>query len=286
MNEVYVDGKWVRGDKAVLPAFHTGLLYGESVFEAVPFYGGRPLFWEDHLRRLGRGCRFLGWPAPGPAKLRRAVSGTWRRWTGGDCGILRLNYVAPLGPSDSPSRPHPAQPVLLAAFRPLRHDPDAEIPFALVVGVASWRVPDAKTYPFGFKTAFYLTVRSDLKAHPAWQEMLRLNPRGFVVDGAFSSPLLLFPGEVWAPMDEACGLESVTRRRVLSLCARWGWRVRRRAWTPKDCFRRGGELVFVGSGIGVAGARYLAGRSLAAPGPGTGRLWNAYRQWIRQTRDE
>ncbi|GEM_PF-1598707 len=284
MNQAYVDGKWVREDRAVLPAFHTGLLYGESVFEAIPFYSGHPLFWQDHLARFKKGCAFLGWPAPAEPLLKRVAAEAWRRWRGGPEGILRFNWVSPVSPTESPAKPGPARPMLVAAFRALRHDPARDAPVDLNVGVARWRVPDGDAYPGAFKTAFYLTVRKELKAHPRWQEMLRLNSQGIVLDGAFSSPLLLSPGEVWAPPVGRGGLESVTRKKVLRLCAQWGWKVRTRAWRPTDCFRKGRELVFVGSGLAVGRVRRLNGKALPGEDPGAGKLWGAYRRWIRQTR--
>jgi D-alanine transaminase len=274
-----IDGRWTREGRARIPAQNSGLLYGESVFEAIPLYGGKPLFWDDHLRRLGRGCAFLGWAPPTEGVLRRAAREAWRRWRGGDRGILRLNVVAPLRPRDTPARPAVGRPCVLAVLRPLRHDPSEPDPRGLEVGVSSWKVPGPEAYPFGFKTAFYLTVRRELKRHPAWQEMLRLGPSGAVVDGAFSAPLLLGPGWVAAPPEGSGGLQSVTRHRVLALCRRWGWRVRASAWGPAEVLRRGRELVFVGSGVGVAHARRLSGRDLGRPGPGVRRLWDAYRTW-------
>jgi len=280
MGTVYVGGAWREGKRANLPALNTGLMYGESVFEAIPFFRGRPLFWRDHVARLAKGCAFLGWKAPSDGLLRRVVREGFRKGVWDGTGIFRAAWVCPLGPRDVPSRPDPGRPLLLASFRPLRHDPTSPRPPLLSVGVSRWRVPSPGQYPSAFKTAFYLTVRREFRQHPAWDEMLRLDAEGRVVDGASSAPLVLTRGEVWAPPDGSGGLEGVTRRRVLSLCASMGWKVRRRAWTIRDASRSGNELVFVGSGLGVAAVRRLPGRVLKAPGKGALRLWDAYRKTI------
>jgi len=46
-----------------------GLLYGDGVFETVAVSGGKPCFWERHIKRLQSGCERLGMEAVNVAQL-------------------------------------------------------------------------------------------------------------------------------------------------------------------------------------------------------------------------
>jgi branched-subunit amino acid aminotransferase/4-amino-4-deoxychorismate lyase len=278
----YLDGHWVTKKDARMGAYHSGLLYGEAVFESIPLYGGQALFLDDHLRRLTRGCRFLGWEGPSRERVGRVLSGLAREWGKTRDLMARLTMYQPIDPS-APPRQRGSRPVLLGTARALRHDPLEVLPRSGKVGVARWRLPGREAYPYGFKTAFYLTALAELRAHPTWDEMLRLDREGCVVDGAWSSPLWVLGRKVMSTPPGAAGLESVTRKRVLGLCRRLGFDIQFRPWKPGEVRRRGGELLFVGSGVGVWSAASMPGRRWKGIGPAARLLWAHYREWARQT---
>src|SRR5260370_35751217 len=49
-----VEGRLVPPEQAVVPVLDRGFLYGDSVYEVVRTYGGRPFEMERHLRRMER----------------------------------------------------------------------------------------------------------------------------------------------------------------------------------------------------------------------------------------
>jgi len=50
----YLNGEYLSRDQACVPITDRGLLFGDSVYEVVPAYGGRPFRVNHHLRRLDR----------------------------------------------------------------------------------------------------------------------------------------------------------------------------------------------------------------------------------------
>ena len=50
----YLNGEYLPRDQACVPITDRGLLFGDSVYEVVPAYGGRPFRVNHHLRRLDR----------------------------------------------------------------------------------------------------------------------------------------------------------------------------------------------------------------------------------------
>lgn len=56
---VYLNGKYVPKEEAVVSVFDHGLLYGDGVFEGIRAYHGRVFKLGEHLDRLHDGARAL-----------------------------------------------------------------------------------------------------------------------------------------------------------------------------------------------------------------------------------
>ncbi|HJT23141.1 MAG TPA: aminotransferase class IV, partial [bacterium] len=236
-NLIFMDGRLVPLRQAKLSPLNTALLYGESLFEAVPVYHGKPLHFQEHLERLEKGCHFLDWPMPSRNQFERAI-----RLFAAHAPvhfIIRFSLVQEMDPPAGPRQFSKKPPRLLAMIRPLRHSPEDFYPSSGRAGVATSAVPTPSAVPGQFKWIFYMMVRRDFRLHPEWDEMLRLGDKGFVVDGGSASPLWAVEGKVFAPPLREGGLESVTRRTILELCRSIGIPVVEKKWRPSDVLKKG-----------------------------------------------
>lgn len=60
MNEpAYLNGSFLPLDEACVPVLDRGFLFGDSVYEVIPVYAGRPFRLAEHLNRLGRSLNAL-----------------------------------------------------------------------------------------------------------------------------------------------------------------------------------------------------------------------------------
>ncbi len=75
---VYLDGKLLPAEQAVVPVFDRGFLYGDSVYEVLRTYGGVPYAMERHLRRLQRSADHIALELPPLDELRGAIAETLR----------------------------------------------------------------------------------------------------------------------------------------------------------------------------------------------------------------
>lgn len=67
---VWVDGRILRGEAAVIGVFDRGARDGGGLFETLRVHGGRPFAWPRHMERLVLGAAELGFPVPpSPAEL-------------------------------------------------------------------------------------------------------------------------------------------------------------------------------------------------------------------------
>jgi branched-chain amino acid aminotransferase len=56
---VMIDGRLVGPEDAHVSVFDRGFLYGDSVFETIRTYAGRPFALHEHLRRLERSAALV-----------------------------------------------------------------------------------------------------------------------------------------------------------------------------------------------------------------------------------
>jgi branched-subunit amino acid aminotransferase/4-amino-4-deoxychorismate lyase len=278
---LFLDSRWVPLEKARLSPLNTALFFGESLLEAIPVYRCKPLFITDHLDRLEKGCRFLDWPLVPREKFKNAIRLYPAPPYPQKDFIIRFSLVQEIEPPANPRHFSKKPPKLLAMARPLRSNPHDFWPLRGRVGISRWVVPGKKAFPSQFKWIFYMMIRQDFRRHPEWDEMLRLDEQGFVVDGGTSAPLWFSKGVVFAPPLDFGGLESVTRKKILALCRSLGVKVVEKKWRPQDVLKQG-ELFFAGSGVGIMAATHLDGRPLNRSFPLTLRLWRHYREWALQ----
>lgn len=60
----YLNGDYLPVEQACLPITDRGLLFGDSVYEVIPAYGGIPFRVPHHLRRLDRSLAAIGMDNP------------------------------------------------------------------------------------------------------------------------------------------------------------------------------------------------------------------------------
>jgi len=71
---VWLDGAVVPAAEARVPVFDRGFLYGDSVYEVVRAFGGRPFRMAPHLDRLERSSEAIELVPPSRALVERAVA--------------------------------------------------------------------------------------------------------------------------------------------------------------------------------------------------------------------
>lgn len=274
MIRIYWKSKIQNADKVRISPVNTGLLYGESLFESIPVYHGVPYGLKEHLDRLKKGCAFLKWSMPKVPEFQKAIK-LFHKELRGDF-LIRFNLTQEIYKTAGPKDFFAHDPVLYATARLLRHNPHDPQPQSGKVGISPWQASTREVFPNHFKAAVYMTTRKVFRDHPEWADVLRLDDKGFVVDGGSSTPLWFDGTKVCAPPLSLGGLESVTRMKVLNICGQIGMPVVEKAWKPQDALKKG-EVFMAGSGVGVMGVSQINGQKLKNTGVVTDLLWQRYR---------
>jgi branched-chain amino acid aminotransferase len=280
---VNLDGVLLPPDRAKVSVFDRGFLYGDSVYEVIRTYGGRPFEEEAHLARLRHSADRIGlapkWDAArtaleiartldasreagGPAAAPDPAAAPW------NVGERYVRVVMTRGAGEIGLDPALAQaPVALVIVLPLSGPPASaygEGVCAAIVGVrraASDAIdPSAKT---GAHLPNVLAV-GEARAAGA-HEALLLDGGGFVTEGSSSNVFAVRGGVVRTPPLAAGILEGVTRGVVLRLARGLGLRAEEVPLRPEDL--EGADEVFITSTV----REILPVTRLGTHGVGSGR---------------
>lgn len=278
---VLMDGRPSPPDAAKVSVFDRGFLYGDSVFEALRTYGGRPFALDRHLERLAQSAArvFIELPVSLDQIRREVLSAIVG--AGNPESYVRLTVTRGVGEAlglDPGLSRHPLRVVIVTPLV----SPPAETyrDGVAVVTHRTERVTDHSAAA-GAKVGNYLSavlaLRQARLANAA--EALIVDGRGRVVEGATSNVFaVLDDGTLTTPPEGDGILLGITRETVLSVASQLGIPTRLQS-LPLETVKKAAE-VFVSSSIrellpvvSVDGAPIGNGQ----PGPTTLRLLSAFR---------
>jgi branched-chain amino acid aminotransferase len=270
---VFLNGKFVPEEQALVSVFDRSFLYGDGLFETMLLVNGVPFRWEQHLERFERGAVFLGISVPfGLAKL-RAAAGELIFQNRTHDGLLRLSLSRGVGVRGY--SPRGANfPTLVMTLHPLA-DSEAQNLKQWHLRIASFRL--AANEPLAqFKNCNKLTqvmARAEVERLGA-DEALLTNSDGFVVEGATSNLFWIQQEIVFTPPLSSGILSGVTRLVILDLCRELGLEVREANITRDELLQAEGIFLSLSS-FGIVEAVTLDQQPLKLS-PLTQRLHTAY----------
>lgn len=252
-----------------IPGDDRGLTLGDGLFETLLWSGGRPVLFDEHYRRLVRGCAAVGLPPPDRETVWRAAVGAVR---GSDLtdkrAAVRLTWTA--GSSgrglERPKSPTPR--LLAAAVRSPR--PVGSVRLRTVEVRRNEHSPTSR-----LKTLSYLdnvlARRQALLAEA--DEALLLNGAGDVVCAAAANLFWFERDALCTPALECGALDGIVRAEVMAAARRLTIRVRETR-TPRSDLSAAAGMFITNSLIGLRPVSVLDGAQVA-PHPGIGRLAQA-----------
>lgn len=258
---VFINGKFVPAEQAVISVFDRSFLYGDGLFETMRVINGKPFRWWEHMERLRKGGDFLGIKIPFGCKALEKLATELIAQNKMPDALMRLTVSRGVGPRGySPKGAD--KPTLVMTLHPA--------PTTLNSSSARWKLVIAsQRLPAGdalaqFKTANKLAqilARAEADAAGA-DEALLLNTAGHVVEGASSNLFWIEGKTVCTPPLTDGLLPGVTRAVTFEICQRLSLPLAERAVTPEQ-LRRADGIFLTLSSIGVAEAIALDGARLA-----------------------
>ncbi len=275
---VFLNGRIVPEEQAVVSVFDRSFLYGDGLFETMLVRNGKPFRWEQHLERLSAGAAFLGIRLPFSSDDLRAAAAKLIEQNQQLNALLRLTLSRGVGPRGySPKGAD--QPCLVMSVHPfVVPETEKDAPRWKLI-VASPRLPANEPLAH-FKTCNKLTqilARAEADRAGA-DEALLLNTDGFVVEGS-SSNFFWIEGDTLCTPPLASGiLAGVTRAAILDICESLRISVEEKNILPAQLKNASGMFLSLSS-WGVVEAASLDGLDCCTS-PLIPRLQKAYRELV------
>lgn len=279
---VMIDGRPMAPEAAKVSVFDRGFLYGDSVFETIRTYAGRPFALDLHLERLAASAArvFIELPVSLEQLAREVESAIVG--AGNPESYVRLTLTRGVGESlglDPGLSRHALRVVIVMPLKP--PPPQAYQRGVSVVSYRTERVTDHSAAA-GAKVGNYLTaVLANREVREAGAaEALIVDGRGRVVEGATSNVFVVEPdGTLVTPPEEDGILLGITRETVLNVAAELGVPIRFES-LPLERVKHAAE-VFVSSSIReLLPVVVIDGTPVGSGAPGlvTERLLSAFRE--------
>jgi branched-chain amino acid aminotransferase len=279
---VSINGRIVAAQDAMVPVFDRGFLFGDSVFETLRTYGGKPFALHKHLGRLERSAALVFIELPvSLGELAREVKELLTA-AGNDESYLRIVVTRGQGELGlDPALAEVPNRVLIAA--PLSAPPASA--YDAGIKVATYRTQRATdaTGAEGAKVGNYLTsvlaMREARKVGAL--EALIVDARGRVIEGASSNVFWIDEGSLLTPPLEVGILAGITRAYVLEVAKTLEIPVRQVAPKLRDLHKA--DEVFISSSIReLLPVVEIDGKTVAGgkPGPLTRKLHAEFRRLV------
>ncbi|MCC6748418.1 MAG: aminotransferase class IV [Deltaproteobacteria bacterium] len=243
---ISIDGQVGDEGSAKISVLDRGFLYGDSVYEVLRTYGGRPFALPEHLERLRHSAELLELPMPlDDAGLRQEIAATIAA-TGNAESYVRVIVTRGAGPIglDPALAAGPCRVIIVTA---LKRWPDELYAQGAPIALVPTGRPAEGPAGGAAKSGNYLTNLLALgrARRSGAHEALLLDAEGHVAEGSSSNVFVVREEGLLTPPVEAGILEGITRRKVIALARRAGIAVHEQPLTPEDLF--GASEVFITS---------------------------------------
>lgn len=265
---VYINGKLLPKEQAVVSVFDHGFLYGDGVFEGIRVYRGKVFLLQEHVDRLYESARAIRLVIPiSPSEMVAAVEQTVKA-NGIKEGYVRLVVSRGAGGLglDIRKTSHP-QVIVIADTITLYPEQVYEHGLKLVTA-STIRNHSAALSP-RIKSMNYLNnILARIEGTDAGcEEALMLNHKGDVAECTGDNIFIVQKGVLKTPAPDAGILEGITRNAVLRLAREAGIPVQECTLVRHDIFIAD-ECFLTGTAAEIVPVVSLDGRPIGTGNPG------------------
>lgn len=259
MKIVYVDGKYLPWDRAMIPVDDLAILRGYAVCDIMRTFQGIPYFLDEHIDRLMASARKIGLTLPWSARnIKGVVTQVLKKNPGLGEANIRLLITGGSSPDFFTPSGSPRLIVLATDIPPLPED-------WYTHGIKVITRYEERTMPEAKKTDYVPAAMALKKAKAQGAvEAVYINADGFALEATTSNLFAFIRGTLVTP---ALGvLKGITRKAVLSL-AKAQFQVAERP-IPLDELLAADEVFITGTNKGVVPVVQIDETTIGTGSPG------------------
>ena len=283
MSIVYLDGKWLKKEEAMVSVFDHGLLYGDGVFEGIRAYGGRIFRLREHIERLYDSAKSIWLTIPVAFdEMMRLHEEALKR---SDLADAYIRTVITRGPGDLGLDPRKCKaPTVIIIVDKIALWPEERYRDGLRVVTAGTPIPHREALSPRVKSLNYLPhIMAKIEGIVAnADEVVMLDAAGSVAEGSGTNIFIVKRGMLATPAPHNGILRGVTRDAVIELAHAAKIPVQETTLNRFDLYTAD-EVFFTGSGAELIHANSVDGRAIAdgKAGKFTTQLREAFRKLVR-----
>jgi aminodeoxychorismate lyase len=215
---IFLNGRFVPEEQAVVSIFDRSFLYGDGLFETIRIYNRIPFRWSQHIERLERGAQFLKIARPFSShELRGHVEELIQANQFHDC-VLRITLSRGVGIRGYSPKGADCPTLSMSLHASPAIDPDHPLRWRLITSSLRIAAGDAVSHHKTCNKLHQVLARAEAEAKGA-DEALLLNTEGDVAEAASSNLFWIDNGTVCTTPLASGILSGVTRAVVLELCS-------------------------------------------------------------------
>lgn len=276
---IYLNGKMVPQEEAVISVFDHGFLYGDGVFEGIRAYNGRVFRLVEHIRRLYESAHSILLPIPlSREEMIQAVVDTVNANKLRDA-YIRLVISRGVGDLGMDPRKCKHSQVIIIADKITLYPKELYEEGLNVITVATRRNIAEALEP-KIKSLNYLNnIHAKIEANRAGVlEAIMLTNQGYICEGTGDNIFIYRKGELLTPPPYLGILEGITREAIIELAKQEGIPLREVPFTRHDLYVSD-ECFLTGTAAEVIPVIEVDQRQIGdgKPGPVTCRLIELFR---------
>ncbi|MFC5465375.1 branched-chain-amino-acid transaminase [Lederbergia graminis] len=265
---IFLDGRFVKKEDAVISVYDHGFLYGDGVFEGIRSYSGNVFRLDEHLSRLYDSAKSIMLTIPyTKEEMTNIVVETLRQNDLRD-GYIRLVVSRGAGNLGLDPR-NCAKASVVVIAEPLSIYPKELYETGLeIVTVATRRNRSDVLSPM-VKSLNYLNnilvkIEANLAGAP---EALMLNDQGYVAEGSADNIFIVKDNKLYTPPGHVGALVGITRNAIIDLARVKGYEVSESVFTRHDVYTAD-EVFLTGTAAEVIAVSKVDGRVIGDGNPG------------------
>jgi D-alanine transaminase len=215
--QCYLNGEYLALRHARISPLDRGFLFGDSVYEVLPVFGGRMFLFQEHFDRLARSLREIRLDNPHTHEEWRGILEQLIARNGGSDSYIYVQVSRGMEYGRNHTFPAVVKPTVFAMASPLPVFTDAERAAglsAITVEDFRWGRCDIKT------TALLANVLMKQQAADAGANEALIVRDGQVLEGSSTSVFIVTGGVLITPPNNHRILPGTTREATLSLAAK------------------------------------------------------------------
>jgi branched-chain amino acid aminotransferase len=279
---IFLSGKFVKKEEAVVSVYDHGFLYGDGVFEGIRVYSGNVFRLENHLKRLYESAHSIMLTIPYTLEeMTQIIVETIRM---NELRSAYIRVVVSRGQGNLGLDPSScSMPRVIVIAEELSLYPKELYERGLKVGSVATRRNRPDVLSPQIKSLNYLNnILVKLEANQAGvDEALMLNDQGYVTEGSADNIFIIKSGAIYTPPVYLGALEGITRNAIIELAIKNGYEVKEQPFTRHDVYIAD-EVFLTGTAVEVIAVNEVDTRQIkdGKPGPITNHLLSEFRKLV------